>query len=597
MSNTKSHSPAASQPGNVDPLVDSMLDLSGYDDGQYHSPSLSPSASKTPFARPLNTVQTTQASLLSTAQPLTGPSHQYDLYKQQTGIVPGALANTLQVNQNNAHIGAGYQQFDIDAYFANMDDGFDFNASPSQPTMGGSEVDMEFESPSAEQQSIFFTESTVNPNAIGGQEAHGLPSPPGMLNQSNVGRMWPGMHQQAALAKAQAQQRQQQQIIAQQQQQRANHHAKQQQRPKAAQPTDPIVEQKITQLLNSMRAKPSAPLSDSNSPLMNLPRSRKEEDDMDEDERLLASEEGKKLSSKERRQLRNKVSARAFRSRRKEYITQLESEIASKVTENGDLRAQNRALIDENKRLSDLTRMLLSSPSFSDFLERLSSNPAQISQPAPQMEQRQDARQPPKDVSTYGAQHMQRQQIGMSMMPEQNMDFSMLGGVDADAYNYQPQVYAVLETPAPQIDACALSGKPSNFVGQSFESDDEKVDMPVITRPVIVEEKSTAPKAPETPIAIDEDFENDPDFALYHNSTAAPVSADGAAAVELDTEHLSQLDDLFGGVGSEKTLARYELVDAAIEEEAAARSMARFERLAASLEAVCTRLEILTADI
>jgi hypothetical protein len=38
---------------------------------------------------------------------------------------------------------------------------------------------------------------------------------------------------------------------------------------------------------------------------------------MDEDERLLASEEGKKLSSKERRQLRNKVSARAFRSRRK----------------------------------------------------------------------------------------------------------------------------------------------------------------------------------------------------------------------------------------------------------------------------------------
>jgi hypothetical protein len=46
-------------------------------------------------------------------------------------------------------------------------------------------------------------------------------------------------------------------------------------------------------------------------------RAKKEEDEMDEDERLLASEEGKKLSSKERRQLRNKVSARAFRSRRK----------------------------------------------------------------------------------------------------------------------------------------------------------------------------------------------------------------------------------------------------------------------------------------
>jgi hypothetical protein len=41
------------------------------------------------------------------------------------------------------------------------------------------------------------------------------------------------------------------------------------------------------------------------------------EDDIDEDSKLLFSEEGKKLSSKERRQLRNKVSARNFRVRRK----------------------------------------------------------------------------------------------------------------------------------------------------------------------------------------------------------------------------------------------------------------------------------------
>lgn len=66
-----------------------------------------------------------------------------------------------------------------------------------------------------------------------------------------------------------------------------------------------------------MRAKTADSDAQDQSPLTNLPRSKKEEDDMDEDERLLASEEGKKLSSKERRQLRNKVSARAFRSRRK----------------------------------------------------------------------------------------------------------------------------------------------------------------------------------------------------------------------------------------------------------------------------------------
>lgn len=311
---SKSQSPANSHPGMVDSL-DSMLDLSVYEDAAYTSPSMSPSANKTPFARPINTtVQTTPASLLSTAQPLTGPSHQYDLYKQQTGIVPGALANTLQVNENNTQI-TGYQQFDIDAYFANLNgnNGYEANTSPYQASMAPSDIDMDFDA-SPRDQSLFFGE-TINPTSIGVQE--GMPSPPGMASQSNVGRMWPGMHQQAALAKAQAQQRQQQQIIAQQQQQRVQQQTKQQRPTKAAQPTDPIVEQKITQLLNSMRQRSGGPDSLDNSPVMHLPRPKKDEDDMDEDERLLASDEGKKLSSKERRQLRNKVSARAFRSRRK----------------------------------------------------------------------------------------------------------------------------------------------------------------------------------------------------------------------------------------------------------------------------------------
>ena len=83
---------------------------------------------------------------------------------------------------------------------------------------------------------------------------------------------------------------------------------------------DPVVEEKITQLLNSMRQS-SVNTEAEDQPVANMmaqvQKMRKEEEDMDEDERLLASEEGKKLSSKERRQLRNKVSARAFRSRRK----------------------------------------------------------------------------------------------------------------------------------------------------------------------------------------------------------------------------------------------------------------------------------------
>ncbi|KAJ6436418.1 Endonuclease/exonuclease/phosphatase [Purpureocillium lavendulum] len=147
---------------------------------------------------------------------------------------------------------------------------------------------------------------------------------------------------------AQAQQRQQQGII-QQQKQVQRQGSQQKSFGKAPQPTDPIVEQKITQLLNSMRAKPSSPHSQIQAVHTKLPRAKKDEEEMEEDERLLASEEGTKLSSKERRQLR----ARAYRSRRKEYITQLEAEIAKLVNEIGDLRAQNRALADENRRLSD----------------------------------------------------------------------------------------------------------------------------------------------------------------------------------------------------------------------------------------------------
>lgn len=41
----------------------------------------------------------------------------------------------------------------------------------------------------------------------------------------------------------------------------------------------------------------------------------------DEDEKILASEEGKKLNPRERRQLRNKVSARNFRVRRKGMLS------------------------------------------------------------------------------------------------------------------------------------------------------------------------------------------------------------------------------------------------------------------------------------
>lgn len=346
-------SPMAQSSSCLDPLdIDRYID---FDQAIHPSPSNTTSSSPSPSSRgkaiaipefatgiPNNTLHPPQSS----SQPIfAGPSHQYELHKQQTGIPVGALSSTLAVNQPNAFPFGGYQiQQDYgatpvtDGYFGMntvVDDMFDFNTLPSHnPSFGTSvDTDMDFDSPTQD----FFslnndTQSTdndfIDPNAIGGREDVSASSTP---IQSNVGRLWPGMHQQqaaqAAMAKAQAEQRQQsQQRVLQQRQSVAPPQPRQPAtRPAASSsrpPTDPIVEERISRLLNQMRQNSEAtshedPSTPTGSGLPHLARQRKEEEDMDEDERLLASEEGKKLSSKERRQLRNKVSARAFRSRRK----------------------------------------------------------------------------------------------------------------------------------------------------------------------------------------------------------------------------------------------------------------------------------------
>lgn len=296
-------------PGCLDPL-DSLLDLSEYETVSYQSPAISPSASSSKGRFSSRSVSNTPASLPPAQPTLTGPSHNYDLYRQQTGIPQGAVANTLAVNAYNTHI-PQYNYGEVDASALSGEDFIDFGTAPGR---NGSfnDTDMDFDSPKAEP-AFFYPESSaeyIDPNSIGASTQSG-----------NVGRLWPGMHQQqAAVAKAQAQQKQQQQIAQLQRQSAAGARPTPVPRARAPHPsTNPLVEEKISQLLNSMRQSSNMTEDDSQSSghMSNAQRMRKDEEEMDEDERLLASEEGKKLSSKERRQLRNKVSARAFRSRRK----------------------------------------------------------------------------------------------------------------------------------------------------------------------------------------------------------------------------------------------------------------------------------------
>jgi hypothetical protein len=319
-SQSSNMSRSASQVNCLDPL-DALVDFSEYEQmSSYQSPSISPSASTKPqFVRPVSSTPTANNALLpSSQQTLSGPSHNYDMYKQQTGIPSGAIANTLAMNTSSMY------NYNYLSGISPADDFLDFNQTPA--SFNTAEMDMDFDSPSTSP-AFFFPDPQmasssefVNPNAIGGQENQVMPPSAVLPTQSrNENRLYPGMHQQqAAFAKAQQQQKQQQQLIQQQRQQSVTQQ-KQPQRQKAHQATDPIVEEKISQLLNSMRhSSVSTSDEDGNGAGMaHVHRMRKEEEDMDEDERLLASEEGKKLSSKERRQLRNKVSARAFRSRRK----------------------------------------------------------------------------------------------------------------------------------------------------------------------------------------------------------------------------------------------------------------------------------------
>ncbi|KKA27184.1 hypothetical protein TD95_004679 [Thielaviopsis punctulata] len=539
----------------IDP-VDTMIDLADFENVSHYSPVLSPTnSSKSAFiARPASQVSTPVMPQM--ASQMSGPSHQYELYKQQTGIVPGALASTLAVN-------AGMPTFDTSMameYLGGMttEPMFGFNADMSQ-SMNPGELNMDFQSQSND---LFFN----NALAPSVNDSASIASQPIVPSQSGNVRYYPGMHKQAAMMKEQ-QQRQRQQMEMQRQQQTSPSSSRS--RSKSNQPTDPIVEQKITQLLNSMRAKSNASDSAAQSPVVNLPKAKKEEEDMDEDERLLASEEGKKLSSKERRQLRNKVSARAFRSRRKEYISHLEAEISNKVTENGDLRAQNRALMEENKRLSDLTRMLLASPSFSNFLDNLSANAIaaeaqtqnQVAQPI-----KQEQRQIPKDVNPYAAS-LHSQQPAMPMIPEQPIEFNMTQyeASELGSFTSQPQVFALTELPEAHVFlAEVLSGKDSNTV-EALESDNSKTQVPKIE---FAREKTMAPEAPLAP--TNPEFEVDPEFVLFNSSEESSTEAEAHAECDID---------IFGGIQSEKVFARYQLVDFGEEERNAVVAMARVERL------------------
>ncbi|KAI5805595.1 hypothetical protein DFH27DRAFT_600079 [Peziza echinospora] len=225
------------------------------------------------------------------------------------------------------------------------------------------------------------------------------------------------------------------------------------------------LDDRINNVLSRMKPN-GAIMSEASSPGGSLPhiaRMKKDEEEMDEDERLLASEEGKKLSSKERRQLRNKVSARAFRSRRKEYITQLEAEVAAKAAEATELRTENMTLKSEIAQLKEFTRSVLRSPAFSSFLADLEKGQGAVAA-APQQQQHQQQQQARSSAPAVQAEPVTAfsKDPNPNMMNLANDDWALAYGPVAGAPMWAtntPQVYAVFDLPAGPVNLQELSGK------------------------------------------------------------------------------------------------------------------------------------------
>lgn len=230
--------------------------------------------------------------------------------------------------------------------------------------------------------------------------------------------------------------------------------------------------------------------------------------------------------------------------------------------------------------------MLLSSPSFSGFLDTLASNPAaaqtaqSIVAPQPQQQQvEQPQRRIRKDVNPYAAQQQmqQTQHIGMTMIPEQSMDFSMLD-LGQDSY-YQPQVFSVLSLPETVIDTEMLSGKTSSSI-TDLTSADEKVAVPAIERAPA----SNPAKEVQAPavLVVDEEFDADPQFALYQSNEFEQP------AKELD------IDALILALPISKP-TQYELkVFTAADESSSEAAVRRADRICESIEDVVERLNLMT---
>lgn len=285
---------------------------------------------------------------------------------------------------------------------------------------------------------------------------------------------------------------------------------------------------------------------------------------------------------------------------RPEYIGQLESEVAARTNEAHELRMQNRALYEENARLTDLARMLLSSPNASQLLDDSNAHGLQqVAQPVQQQSQpQQQPQQPqqptmvqppmPSNIPKETPQDFtmqQNSQLSMVMVPQQGMDVPTMGmnsggwnsGIDMNYAN--ASVFAVTEVPEPpSVDTDLLTLKDSSLASILPQASSRGKEGPVLEAlPEIEVSKEGDAGVANPDVEIDE---SDPAFALFLDSPSAPVVNETPAPS-------------FEGVRAEKDSPKYQLI---VEGEArsAQNSLAAF---CLSMEAAFQRVSSITSHL
>lgn len=191
--------------------------------------------------------------------------------------------------------------------------------------------------------------------------------------------------------------------------------------------------------------------------------------------------------------------------------------------------------MEENTRLTDLTRMLLSSQAFSGFLSELSASASAPSTSSLQPSRPQPQSQPSqKDVNPHQAArqlHNQQPQVGLATIPEIPVDFPLVDNTSsASSWNAGISlnnfpVYSLTGMPeGPALDIQKLSGK--GHESYSFRAlDVSKCDMPTIDYTQYLFEADEVAPFPSPP-PINPDVEQDGTaFVLYAQPSFNPSKA------------------------------------------------------------------------